>query len=513
MPESAEIIDEDASSDPLLAGRPSGAAIGPLRGLLELARLVRRRPTPLQTLEAVAETIAGTLGFRTVAINSYRPETDDYEVVVVRGSRRARQVLLGDMTAPSSWEPVLDDRFRRHGVYFIPAGSVAYDDPNVRWYHPDPRAQEPLSERDWHPEDALFAALDGTGDRRYGIISVDEPASGRRPDDHELELLGALAAHAALAIESALQVTALERALARNRAVIDGTLDCVIAVDRDDRIVEFNPAAERTFGHSSAAVIGRRASELLVAPGEREVFTRVAARVHAEPGSSLLGRRIEATAVRRDGTEFPVELTVTEVQGGQGGEQLFYSFVRDITDRRRSEEQLSYMAYHDALTGLPNRTLVEQELDLALARARRAGTSVALMFVDLDDFKDVNDRLGHVAGDRLLAGVAQRLRAVLRETDLLARQGGDEFLVVLADLEQDARTVAADVCAKLLTALQEPFAVTGTPLRTGASIGVSIFPDDTADTEGLLRHADAAMYRAKRAGGGSWCLHRAKVAN
>ena len=128
----------------------------------------------------------------------------------------------------------------------------------------------------------------------------------------------------------------------------------------------------------------------------------------------------------------------------------FYGIVRDIAERRRGEEQLAYLAYHDALTGLPNRILVEQELDLALARARRAGAAAALMFVDLDDFKEVNDRLGHAAGDRLLAGVSARLRGVLRDSDVLARQGGDEFLVLLGDLTDDPTAAAESVGGKLL---------------------------------------------------------------
>src|SRR6202012_4127021 len=186
----------------------------------------------------------------------------------------------------------------------------------------------------------------------------------------------------------------------------------------------------------------------------------------------------------------------------------FYGIVRDIAERRRGEEQLAYLAYHDALTGLPNRILVEQEVDLALARARRAGGEAALMFVDLDDFKEVNDTLGDAAGDRLLAGVSARLRGVLRDSDVLARQGGDEFLVLLGDRSDDPTAAAESVGGKLLTALLEPFVVAGTEVRTGASIGVSVSSDDAADTEALLRHADAAMYRAKAAGGGRVVFHQ-----
>ncbi|MGH2913521.1 MAG: putative bifunctional diguanylate cyclase/phosphodiesterase, partial [Solirubrobacteraceae bacterium] len=178
------------------------------------------------------------------------------------------------------------------------------------------------------------------------------------------------------------------------------------------------------------------------------------------------------------------------------------------TARKQAEERLSYLAYHDALTDLPNRTLVEREMDLALARARRADGSAALLFIDLDDFKEVNDRLGHAAGDRLLASIAARLRGVLRDTDVLARQGGDEFLVLLADLQEGAAATAEQVAGKLLHALREPFVVSGVELRTGASIGISLYPDDASDTEVLLRHADAAMYRAKAGGGGRWAVHK-----
>ncbi|MGZ4351688.1 MAG: putative bifunctional diguanylate cyclase/phosphodiesterase, partial [Solirubrobacteraceae bacterium] len=267
-------------------------------------------------------------------------------------------------------------------------------------------------------------------------------------------------------------------------------------------------AAERAFDYLARDVIGREVADLLVPPANREFYRSLAQRIRDNPDSSLLDRRIETTAMRSDGSEFPVELTVARVEGFGGLGPSFYGIVRDIAERRRGEEQLAYLAYHDALTGLPNRILVEQEVDLALARARRAGGAAALMFVDLDDFKEVNDRLGHAAGDRLLASVSARLRGVLRDSDVLARQGGDEFLVLLGDLADDPTAAAESVGGKLLNALQEPFVVAGTEVRTGASIGISLYPDDASDTEALLRHADVAMYRAKAAGGGRLVFHQ-----
>jgi PAS domain S-box-containing protein len=260
-------------------------------------------------------------------------------------------------------------------------------------------------------------------------------------------------------------------------------------------VIEFNPAAERLFGYGRMEILGRPAGELLVPVEGREEYRRVLARMRSAEGSQLLGRRLEITALRRDGTTFPAELTVT-ISGALAGEQpIVYGWVRDISDRRRAEAQLTYLAYHDALTGLPNRIMVEQELDLALARARRAGGAAALMFVDLDDFKEVNDRL----------------RSVLRDSDVLARQGGDEFLVLLADLQEEPDAGAESVARKLLDALREPFPVAGTTIATGASIGISLYPADADGTEALLRHADAAMYAAKGAGGGRFAFHGGAV--
>ena len=182
----------------------------------------------------------------------------------------------------------------------------------------------------------------------------------------------------------------------------------------------------------------------------------------------------------------------------------------DITQRKTLEEQIAYLAYHDSLTGLANRKRFEEELALGLARARRKQTSVAVLFLDLNNFKRVNDTLGHDVGDRLLERVADRLRTATRDTDIVARQGGDEFLVLVADIDPRddvgqfpvgatrAEAVAAELAGRIDVSLAEPFELDGEVVTTGASIGVSIYPQDAADSRTLLKNADMAMYAVKR---------------
>jgi diguanylate cyclase (GGDEF)-like protein len=172
---------------------------------------------------------------------------------------------------------------------------------------------------------------------------------------------------------------------------------------------------------------------------------------------------------------------------------------QDITERKRREETEHHLAYHDTLTGLPNRRLLDDRLRQALHVAQRRDARLAVMLVDLDGFKEINDRCGHRTGDAVLLEVARRLAACVRKADTLARQGGDEFVVVIPEVAQE--TDCQVVADKILRALASPARVEGEELRLGASIGVSLYPADAGDGEALLRNADAAMYRAKRAGG------------
>jgi len=204
---------------------------------------------------------------------------------------------------------------------------------------------------------------------------------------------------------------------------------------------------------------------------------------------------------RRDGSLLWVALASRAIDPNDAPSGVIVVFT-DITDRRERESAMHRLAHEDALTGLPNRRLLEDRLRQALIRARRRGGCVALLLLDLDGFKRINDNHGHEAGDQLLAEVGQRLLGCVRGSDTVSRIGGDEFVVLLDDPIQPDD--AGRIAQKLVAATSEPFAFGAHVLRVGASVGVSVAPYDSLDAEVLLRCADEAMYRAKQSGRGAW---------
>src|ERR671937_925015 len=211
----------------------------------------------------------------------------------------------------------------------------------------------------------------------------------------------------------------------------------------------------------------------------------------------------EYRMVHEDGSLRWVLEQAYPIDDENGDPWLIQGVIFDITERKRAEEQVAFLAYHDKLTGLPNRVLFEEMLEASLARARRHELAVGVLYLDLDNFKLVNDSLGHHAGDALLRQLAERLRHCTRETDLVARHGGDDFLLLLADLEHgpsatteiDAEVVAAEsVAVRVREALQRPFDLDGTLFYATGSVGISLFPHDALDAIGLLKNADTAMY-------------------
>jgi diguanylate cyclase (GGDEF)-like protein len=211
-----------------------------------------------------------------------------------------------------------------------------------------------------------------------------------------------------------------------------------------------------------------------------------------------LVRNEEYTLLREDGTRFIGELSAALISDAHGKPKAFVATTRDITKRKRAEEKLAYMATHDALTDLPNRMLFNDRLVLALAHAHRNRQKLAVMLLDLDHFKDVNDTLGHSVGDRLLQAVGERLTSLLRRSDTIARMGGDEFMLILPEVSRVEGT--AKVAEKILEAFRKPFVFDGHALQITTSIGIAIYPNDGEDADTLVKNADIAMYRVKARG-------------
>jgi diguanylate cyclase (GGDEF)-like protein/PAS domain S-box-containing protein len=232
----------------------------------------------------------------------------------------------------------------------------------------------------------------------------------------------------------------------------------------------------------------------LVHPEDRERYLAAGREALATGGQYA----VEFRTVTRDGEVRWIAARGSVISGPDGAPAKLIGVSQDVTERKRQEEEVRFLAYHDTLTGLPNRRLLDDRLRQAIYLAQRRDRKVAAMLVDLDDFKQVNDELGHRAGDAVLREVAQRLASCVRKADTLARHGGDEFVAVIPDLQRDSDCEV--IAGKILSALEPEFRVEGRRFRIGASIGISIYPTDASDGETLLRNADAAMYRGKERG-------------
>lgn len=270
----------------------------------------------------------------------------------------------------------------------------------------------------------------------------------------------------------------------------------IVTMDQNYRIVAINDAFEKLFGYIPADAVGQELDSLITTPETLGEALSYASRAMA--GEQVFG---SGKRRRKDGSLVDVEIFGMPVI--VGGDQVgILGLYQDVSSRKRAEEQLHYMATHDLLTNLPNRFLFNDRLNQAVAKSKRSGHRFALLFLDLDGFKEVNDRFGHQKGDGILQQVAQRLKGCLRGSDTLARLGGDEFSLILEDIQDTPSTAA--VPQKLLAALVEPFYLDENKITITASIGVSLYPDDGDSTELLLKKADAAMYRAKELGGDTY---------
>ena len=311
-------------------------------------------------------------------------------------------------------------------------------------------------------------------------------------------IIGAIGVHDDVT-ERRLAEQALRDSEERYRLMAENSTDMIWRSTTSGVILYASDACRRLLRYEPAELIGRSVYD----------FIDVADREEVRHLSYLINESVPTTfayrVLRKDGALLWFETTSRAVRNTATGMlDEFVSVSRDITERKHAEEQIEYQAYHDALTGLPNRRLFRDRLTVALAHARRLKRPLAVMFLDLDRFKVVNDTLGHSLGDELLKAVAVRLKTALREEDSIARMGGDEFTVLLSGLQKNED--AAKIAQKILERVARPIGVEGNELFITTSIGIALFPNDGDTAEALLQNADHAMYRAKDAGRNSYQL-------
>lgn len=281
----------------------------------------------------------------------------------------------------------------------------------------------------------------------------------------------------------------------RYRSIFENAIEGIYQTTPSGRYLNFNPALARIYGYDSTEDLIQGVSDiqkqLYVLPGKRQEFINL---MQAQGWV----HNFEAQVYRKNGDIIWITENAREVRDSEGHLMFYEGTVEDITERKNYEQQIEYQATHDSLTGLPNRTLLSDRLQQCISFADRYSTRVAVAFVDLDQFKIINDSMGHHIGDELLVTMAQRLSSCIRESDTVVRLGGDEFVLLITGL-QKVEDVAQSM-QRVLAAASEPFVINGWDYAVTCSIGVSLYPDDGSDYNILLRNADSAMYKAKHAG-------------
>lgn len=282
--------------------------------------------------------------------------------------------------------------------------------------------------------------------------------------------------------------------------VIESSLEGIMITDAEGLIESVNPAFTRLTGYSPEEVIGKRPSVLSSGRHDRAFYQQMWQQIHRD--GHWQG---EVWNRRKSGQIYPELLTIAAIRDEDEAITHYAALFSDISEMKESEERIRNLAYYDPLTQLPNRRLFADRLAVAIAHAHRQQGKLAVMFVDLDRFKRINDSLGHGVGDELLQQVAQRLIDAVREDDTVARMGGDEFIVLLAEVEEIEPV--AQVARRVIAAMTTPFAIAGQELVVTCSLGISIYPDDGEQADDLIQNADTAMYRAKEAGRNSFQLY------
>ncbi len=273
---------------------------------------------------------------------------------------------------------------------------------------------------------------------------------------------------------------------------VEQSPNVIIITDLEGHVEYVNPAFTRTTGYSFAEIVGKNPRLLQSGKTPRETYRAMWRQLSC--GKSWQGELVNR---RKDGTEYFESVYLSPMLGADGQITHYLGIKEDVTERKLAEQRIQYLAHFDALTGLPNRLQLNERLKYALGLAKRGNSSLAMMFLDLDNFKDINDTLGHSVGDNLLIELSRRIQTMLREEDTVSRLGGDEFILLLPGTDAQG---AAQVAQKLLDTIAQSYHIEPHDLTVTTSIGIAVYPDDGADLETLFRNADAAMYRAKQEG-------------
>ncbi|HEV7616785.1 MAG TPA: EAL domain-containing protein [Burkholderiaceae bacterium] len=336
---------------------------------------------------------------------------------------------------------------------------------------------------------AAFAFPIEAGGEILGIMELFAEQA-RQTDQEMLRSAHFIGRHIGQFLQREQAEAALRESEAHFRALVEQASDSFYVHDFDGRFIDVNQRGCDCLGYTRHELLNMSLADIDIDLSIKKLKTILGPLTTKEPIA------LESRHRHKDGTVFPVEIRIGPIE--IGGHQYLLSLARDVTERKELQDHIQHLAYHDSLTGLPNRAMFNRHLSHAMLQARRYYKGLAVLFIDLDRFKNINDTLGHDAGDRLLQEMARRLTASLRDGDLVARLGGDEFVVLIEEVA-DLSDVS-HIARQILSALVKEYPLDGQLINITASIGISTFPEDGRDEFSLMKHADVAMYRAKEGG-------------
>ena len=474
-----------------------------LPALRELQRLILRLnagPDLSATLRAVVDGVVEGLGFGVATVNLVNDD-GTMEVVTVAGPPEVSDTLLGSVTDLATWEDEID-RARRWGLLRYQPHTAPDNEAIPSWVPDTPASDDPDA---WHPDDWLFAPLHSVSGALVGVLSVDLPVGGKRPDETQRALLEMYAVQAGIAIDNARLVARVRASEEAFRLAFENAPVGMSIIDltpgSEGRFSRVNEAMCRTLGYSRRELLERTTADIT----HRDDRDRDSAAIRAAVAGEIERYETEKRYLRHDGQPIWVSLRTSVVRSADGTALYGISQFEDIGVRRAEHQELTRRARIDPLTGLLNRSALDERVRVAVDSARRSQRAGAVLFCDLDAFKPVNDSHGHAFGDEVLRIVARRLEAQVRAGDTIARFGGDEFVIVTDELNDDEM---AELVRRLRAAVAAPIDVDGVTVTLAVTVGwarVTGHHEETPD--GLIAAADVDMYLRKPGAQGARTHH------